>query len=214
VQPASDLAARLSHVRWLGGGTGAGKSTVARRLAAVHGLRLHTCEPFTRYVDRSSPADHPLLHAFIQMDMDERWLQREPEVMLATFHGYQDELFHLILEDVLDLPVDPPLLVEGFSLLPRLVHPLVSGGQAVWLIPDAAFRRAAFEARGTLWDIAGRTSDPERALQNLLRRDELFTEQVRREATALDLPVLDVRVGVTEDELAARVAHLLALPGT
>ena len=141
-------------------------------------------------------------------------LRREPEVMLATFHGFQDELFHLMLDDVLELPADPPVLVEGFSLLPRLVAPLLSrDGQAVWLLPDAAFRRAAFASRGSLWDIAGRTSDPERALENLLRRDALFTEEVRREATALDLPVLDVRVGLTEDELAAGVAHLLSLPG-
>ena len=142
-------------------------------------------------------------------------LRREPEVMLATFHGFQDELFHLMLDDILDLPADPPVLVEGFSLLPRLVAPLLScSDQAVWLTPDPAFRRAAFTSRGSLWTIAEQTSDPPRALEKLLRRDELFTDEASREAHALGLPVVDVRVGMSEDELAGRVAHLLALPET
>ncbi len=32
--------ARLRHVYWIGGASGAGKSTVARRIAAAHGLYL------------------------------------------------------------------------------------------------------------------------------------------------------------------------------
>lgn len=42
---ASDAAAplqrRLRHVYWLGGGSGAGKSTIARRIAAHHGLHVY-----------------------------------------------------------------------------------------------------------------------------------------------------------------------------
>ena len=32
------------------------------------------------------------------MDMDERWVNRSPEVMLETFHGFQGEGFDLVLE--------------------------------------------------------------------------------------------------------------------
>ena len=42
--PTADVAtlrARLRHVYWIGGGSGAGKSTIARRLAARHGLQLY-----------------------------------------------------------------------------------------------------------------------------------------------------------------------------
>jgi adenylate kinase family enzyme len=30
----------LRHVYWIGGGSGAGKSTIARRIAAQHGLHV------------------------------------------------------------------------------------------------------------------------------------------------------------------------------
>ena len=32
---------QLQHVYWIGGGSGAGKSTIARRVAAQHGLHVY-----------------------------------------------------------------------------------------------------------------------------------------------------------------------------
>ena len=201
-------------MRWLGGGSGAGKSTIAGRLAAESGLRLYgTDEAIQLHVARSTPDRHPLLHDFLVMDMDQRWLNRPPAVMLETFHGFRGEAFELIVEDLLTLPAEPPILAEGFRLLPRLVAPLLSSpNQAVWLAPTPEFRRAAFESRGSTWEIATRTSDPARALANLLARDKLFTDQVANEAQALALPLIEVDLGVTVEELAGRVRESLGLP--
>jgi hypothetical protein len=40
-----------------------------------------------RHAARSNPVDDPLLHAFMAMTMDKRWVNRTPPVMMATFHG-------------------------------------------------------------------------------------------------------------------------------
>jgi hypothetical protein len=204
---------RLRHVRWIGGGSGAGKSTIARRLAEEHGLRLYDSDRTLRdHVGRSNAVDHPLMAAFVAMDMDERWLNRLPSVMLETFHAFRGEGFEMIVEDLLALPSEPPILAEGFRLLPRLVAPLLSrSDQAVWLVPTPEFRMAAFEARDFTWEIPGRTSDPKRALANLLARDELFTDEVAIEAAALELPTIEVAVGMTMDNLLERVSAALAL---
>ena len=204
--------AGLPHVRWIGGGSGAGKSTVARQLAADHGFRLYHTEPFSKYVGRVDPVATPLLHGFMAMDMDERWVNRPPEVMLETFHGFQGEGFDLVLDDLLALPPDPPVLAEGFSLLPRLVAPLLSRPQqAVWLLPTPEFRRSAFESRGSTWTIPNRTSDPRRALANLLARDQLFTEELRAQARAFRLQTVDVDGSVDVAESVARVGKALGL---
>ena len=204
--------ADLQHVRWIGGGSGAGKSTVARQLAADHGLRLYQTEPFSKYVGRADPAATPLLHEFMAMDMDERWVNRSPEVMMETFHGFQGEGFDLVLEDLLALPPDPPVLAEGFSLLPRLVAPLLSGPrQAVWLLPTPEFRRAALESRGSTWTIPNKTGDPQRALANLLARDQLFTEQLRAQARAARLQTVDVDGSLDLAQSVARVGEALGL---
>jgi hypothetical protein len=211
-----DLAARLGHIRWLGGGSGAGKSTIAARLAETHGLRVYsTDETLRRHVADASPDRHPLAAAFVRMDMDERWLTRSPAEMVETFHGFHDELFELIVEDLLALPRERSILAEGFRLLPWLVAPLLhapdGAGQAAWLLPTAAFRRAAFEARGASWHGAQRTSNPKRAIDNLLARDALFTERVAAEATALGLTTIQVDGGLTVDALTRRVDVALGL---
>ncbi len=204
---------RLRHVRWIGGGSGAGKSTITRLLAEEHGLRVYSSDATLRdHARRSNPVDHPLLHGFLAMDMDERWVQRSPSVMLETFHAFQGEAFEFIVEDLLAFPAEPPILAEGFRLLPRLVAPLLSrSNQAVWLVPTPEFRRAAFDARGFTWEIPGKTSSPERALVNLLVRDQLFTSEMAGEAATLQLPVIEVDVGVTVDGLVERVGHTLGL---
>lgn len=56
-----------------------------------------------------------------------------------------------------------------------------------------------------MYKIAGRTSDPERALRNLLERDRMFTAWLTDEVRRLGLRHVEVGT-VTEDELADRVA--------
>jgi hypothetical protein len=210
---AAALQARLRHVYWIGGGSGAGKSVTARRVAARHGLRLYATDDVMRdHASRYAPADCPFLSEFVAMDMDERWVNRSPETMLETFHWFRGEGFGLILEDLLALPGETGVIVEGFRLLPRLVKPVLAGpGHAVWLLPTPGFRRAAFESRGSLWQIAGQTSDPERALHNLLERDRMFTERLREETGRLELRAIEVDATMTEDGLAERVTEVFGL---
>ena len=149
---------------------------------------------------------------FRSMDMDERWVSRPPEVMLETFHWFRGEGFGLIVEDLMRLQQEPAVIAEGFRLLPRLVEPwLTASGQAVWLLPTPEFRRAAFESRGSLWEIAGRTGNPDRALRNLLERDRMFTDRLRGEARGLGLRVVEVDGTTTEDGLTGQVAEVLGL---
>ena len=164
------------------------------------------------HASRSTPADAPLLHAFIAMDMDERWANRTPEVMFQTFHWFAGEGFELIVEDLLALPEDPLILVEGLRLLPRLVAPLLSRpDQAVWLVPTPEFRRIAFDTRGFTWEVPRKTSKPEQALSNFLARDQLFTEEFVREATDLQLPMIKIDGQLSLDEVTGSVADHLGL---
>ncbi|HET7231102.1 MAG TPA: hypothetical protein VFJ16_13910 [Longimicrobium sp.] len=182
-------------------------------MAVRHGLRLYGTDDVMReHARRGTPDACPLLAEFIAMDMDQRWVNRSPQAMLETFHWFQGEGFHLIIEDLLRLPTPPGVIVEGFRLLPRLVKPLLADpAHAVWLLPTPEFRRAAFDSRGTLWQIAGKTSDPERALANLLERDRMFTDTLEQEAKGVDLRVIAVDPIMGEDELAGRVTEAFGL---
>ncbi len=208
------LQEKLRHVYWIAGGSGAGKSTIARRIAAQHGLRVYaTDDVMADHARRSSHEDCPWLHRFMAMDMNERWVNRPPKTMLETFPWFRGEGFNLIVEDLLRLPREPSVVVEGLRLLPHLVKPLLSvPRRAVWLLPAPAFRQAVFESRGgSAWGFLARTTDPERALRNLLERDRMFTDILREETARLAVPAIEVDATMTEDDLAKRVTEVFGL---
>jgi hypothetical protein len=82
---------------------------------------------------------------------------------------------------------------------------------AVWLLPTPDFRQAAIDSRGSTWNIAGKTSDPEKALCNLLERDRMFTRRLYEETKPLELRVIEVDTKMTEDDLARRVTGAFGL---
>lgn len=207
IPDSGSLSRRLRHVYWVGGGSGAGKSTIARRLATKHGLQLYsTDDAMTDHSRRCSPEACPFLTEFKTMSMDERWADRSPQTMLETFHWFRGEGFGLIVEDLLKLPPCEGVIVEGFRLLPQLVKPLLHhSSRGVWLIPTPEFRVAAFESRGSLWSIAGKTSRPERALSNLLERDRLFTAYLQDTAEKAGVPVINVDRSLAESVLESLV---------
>ena len=203
----------LDHVRWVGGGSGAGKTTVTRLLAERFGIGLYSTDAtISVHSGQLDATGAPLLDRFRRMSMDERWADRSPQTMLETFHWFRGEGFGLIVEDLLQLRPDERLIVEGFRLLPQLVAPLLRDpSQGAWLLPTPEFRRAAFESRGSLWRIAEQTSRPERALSNLLERDRLFTASLQDMAAAACLPVIHVDGSLTEEALESRVATQFGL---
>ena len=204
----------LRHVYWIGGGSAAGKSTIARRIAREYGWHVYsTDEVMADHARKSTLADCPLLHQFMSMEMDERWVNRTPERMLETFHWFQGEAFNLIIEDLLQLPRKPPIVAEGFRLLPRLVQPLLAQhSHAVWLLPTPKFRQEVFDKRGgPAWSFLAKTSDPKRALSNLLERDQRFTQLLRQETAELKLQAIEVDESFTEHDLTARVNEMFAL---
>ncbi|MFF7489251.1 hypothetical protein ACFZBC_27680 [Streptomyces luteogriseus] len=204
----------MRHVYWIGGGSGGGKSTIARRLAERHGWRLYaTDDVMADHARRTTAEEAPFLHAFMAMDMDERWVDRSPETMLETFHWFRGEAFGLIVEDLARMPAGTPVVVEGFRLLPHLVAPLLPGpGHAVWLLPTPEFRRSAFTSRTTPeGGFTRRTGDPARADHNIAVRDALFTERLREETARLGLPALTVDGTMTADELTGRVGEVFRL---
>ena len=162
---------------------------------------------------RTTQEEAPLLHRFMAMNMDERWVNQPPKTLLETSPWFQGEAFSMIIEDLLRLPRERGVIAEGFRLLPRLIKPVLSRpAPAVWLLPTPAFREAVVGSRGgSAWAFLAKTSDPERALRNLLERDRMFTDILRDETALLDMPAIEVDAKITEDDLARRVTEVFAL---
>jgi hypothetical protein len=176
----------LSHVLWIGGGTDAGKSTIARLIGERYGFQIYD------YDKRDSPQIHRLAETiasyrqFLEALDEERWLYPEPEALLQrALQAFQDR-FPLVVEELLALPKEPLILAEGFGFMLELIFPLLSDKhQAIWLVPSEAFKWSSMSRRRKFtW-----MSNPERAIYNLFTRDMLLSKWVVEQAELRELKV-------------------------
>ncbi len=175
-----------AHVFWIGGSPCAGKTSIADALAAKYqGNVYHFDRMEKNHIARSNEATNPDLMAFLAMDMDQRWLTRSPDAMARNAIASWQARFPLVLEDVRALPMNIPLFAEGPGLFPECVAPLlINPQQAVWLVTTARFCMAVRRQRG---GSALGTSDPARALRNIVQRDLRMARYVKRQATVRQL---------------------------
>jgi hypothetical protein len=183
----------LSHVSWIGGSACAGKTTLARRLAARHGLALYSCDDhFEAHHRRADPRRHPRFHSL--MDLPPERLFAPPAAARAEeLLGFYRDEWEMVLEDLRARPgpVVVPTIVEGVGLLPDLVAAVCPDpGRSLWRIATPAFRRHVYAGRG---DVVRETlkglPNPEAAFEVWMDRDDLIARHLEEEARRLGLRV-------------------------
>jgi hypothetical protein len=201
----------LPRVLWIGGGTGAGKTTVANAIAERHGFERYDYDwhDARGHSERTNAQLHPFRTAFLALSMDERWVLQTPEAMAESTIGQFAERFDLVLEDLAALNA-PTVVAEGFGLLPELVAPhLTSRRQAIFLLPTPSIRERNYASRG--WRGIDGTSDHDLASRNKLDRDALLTEHVRQAARAHDLATVELDGSEALDLVVATVERHFGL---
>ncbi len=205
----ADLRQRLSHVLWIGGSTCAGKSSVADVIASKYGLAVYHYdrrEPDHTARRSMSPGKFPALTSFLSMSMDERWVLRSPDAMAQNVVASWTERFPLVIEDLLVMPGDSRILAEGPGLFPQLVFPLLSSlYQAIWLIASKEVIQAVRIRRPSV--IRRETSDPDRAVENIINRDMHLAKYNRQQAAELGLAAYEVDWSKPIDEVATIVEN-------
>jgi hypothetical protein len=208
VADAAHPAGPLANVFWLGGGCGAGKTTVARQLSRRLDLRLYPVDAYTYdHARRSERGDFPVTRAWNALSQEERW-NASPAGLADGFAAIAAERLELICADLIALGPGPTIVAEGPQLFPDLIAPLLATpGHGLWLLPSPDSGRLGVARRGGSF-LAGSAG------QRRYERDVLLSQQNRDQAARHGLAVLEVGGGLSLEEtitVAARQLH--RLPG-
>jgi hypothetical protein len=194
----------LAGVAWIGGGTGSGKTTLARALAARHGLRLFPIDAF--WYAHSARLNSACLNSACrkepELTPDQQWLGQNPEEQAEAFAQTSRDRLRLAMEDLAQLPRRPSTLVEGPQVMPDLLPP---GAAAVFLIPTKEFQRSVLARR-----VLPPTANPRVALENRIKKDQLYAQRVASVAAERGFAVLRVDGSRSPDEILGSVERLFA----
>lgn len=181
----------LSHVSWIGGSACAGKTTLARRLAARHGLVLYSCDDhFEDHRRRADPRRHPRFHGL--MDLPPERLFAPPAAARAEeLLGFYRDEWEMVLEDLRARPGPVPAIAEGVGLLPDLVAAVCPDpSRSIWRIATPAFRRQFYARRGDLVrETLKGLPDPDIAFEVWMERDDIIARHLEGEARRVGMRV-------------------------
>ncbi|MEO6891704.1 MAG: hypothetical protein ABI456_19095 [Ktedonobacteraceae bacterium] len=190
----------LSHVLWIGGSPCSGKSTISHTIAQIYVFLDYHLDAWSRnhFARRVAAGDTEAI-AFLEMPMDQRWVERPVEVLVQEAITSWSKDFHLVLEDLLALPRENFIVAEG-NFFPESVAPYLSSlHQAIWLVPTDAFCEQGRRQRWTeqvrrqkLHGVYNEGHDPEKRRRNIIARDCQLARYVKQQAEALHLPIYEV----------------------
>jgi hypothetical protein len=184
----------VPDVLWIGGATASGKTTLARGLAARHGLRRYHIDDFW-YA-------HDALLGGRELPPDEQWVSTSAASQVEAFYESSARRLRLVLDHLSALPEEPPVVVEGPQVLPDL---LPSAAYALFLVPTSQFQKAILHQRPL-----PPTTDPQRALANRVEKDRLFGERIAGEAVRRGFEVIGVDGSRTPSDILGDAERRLA----
>jgi len=139
-----------------------------------------------------------------RMQPDERWLAHPADEMASYAITSWSERLDLVLEDLADFPEDATIVAEGVGFFPELLAPhLPDPSRGVWLVPSEAFKRESVFHRRKLSTVD--VSDRDQAVANLIARDLLINDHIRREAASRGFTLFEVDGSRDLDEMTSIV---------
>lgn len=144
----SHLENLFSNAYVLGGSPCSGKSTIAEMLVAEFGFHYYKADDHDQeHMRRADPERQPITYKFSQVSWDEIW-SPPPEKQCQEELLYYRERFQFILDDLIQLEIDKPMILEGAAFLPELIcrYP-VRAQNVVFMIPSLEFQLHHYSQR-------------------------------------------------------------------
>ena len=175
----------FSQAYILGGSPCSGKSTIAERLASQYKFEYYKVDDHERaHGDRCRPDRHPVMFRYSQMSWNDIWMRPVPLQVQEEFEYYR-ERFEMIVQDLEKYDSARSLLLEGAAYFPDLVWPYTGDSpRVIYMVPTKEFQVQYYQQRPWIQHVLKECEDSKQAFDNWMVRDELFGQEVLRQAKA------------------------------
>lgn len=188
---------------FVGGGTCAGKTTAARRVAEDAAVRVFSVDDRLEGYARIAEAEGNIaMREALSSDFERLWM-RDPGVQLDEMLRFYADAFPYAMDDLREFAASvnrrlpggaepsfaPVIVAEGIAFMPELLHAAgVAADRCVFATCPRALHDERYARRDWMPLMLDGCSDPERAFELWMDRDELFAEHVRSECARLGYP--------------------------
>ena len=186
---------------YIGGASCAGKTTTARRLAQKYDLMyLGVDDHLGTLAEYGIRQGFPICTKHSRMSIEEL-LMRPPLLQCRELIRFYEELHGRIMEMLQELNSTKPILAEGIAFMPALMNKDgINPERYVCLTAPPEFQEEHYKARDWTYLFLEGCRDKETAFQNWMKREELFSQEVRRQASDSGYRVIDVSAGEDLEE--------------
>ena len=196
------------RVYWLSGSPCAGKTTISSLLAQKNDWNVYHCDDWwDNHRQRASIDKHPHWYAYSRLTGDLLWL-KDPQEHVAEAESAYDEEFDLILQDLAEIlsQNQKNVIFDGYVSPRNLRRVLPSDSRAFYLVAAEKFQLEYYAQRPWIRDVLAKTSDPDRAWMNWMKRDSIGARMLEEELAQGDIPWLVVDGSITLEETMSRIA--------
>ena len=183
----------FSRAYILGGSPCSGKSSLAEMLSTAYGFRYYKVDDHDQaHLQRCQSQLQPVMVKYASLSWNEVWSQPVGQLLADELACYR-ERFQFILDDLRQLDPRVPVLLEGAAFLPELIDQFSPDRQRVlFMVPEVEFQVWHYRQRPWIGQILNECQHPEQAFEHWMKRDELFGQEVIRQAAAYGFSVMRV----------------------
>ena len=117
----------LRHVLWIGGAQCGGKSTLSKRISDDYGIILYAGdEEGRKHIGKVTSENAPIWHGMHQKG-GVIWLwDQNLETMTKFWNGMGEEDLRFVIDDLLEMPTNKPILVDLFNGYPEWIRKIAN----------------------------------------------------------------------------------------